>query len=60
MQAAYRACRGLQETGADLLLVADDEALETLREHIQNEPLSIMKRRDPPLLENFDSSRRAD
>lgn len=44
MVAAYRRCRGLDEAGVDLLLVADDEALEQIREHLESETLGVMKK----------------
>jgi len=44
MHAAYRRCRGLDEAGVDLLLVADDEALEQIRDHLESEPLAGMKK----------------
>ncbi len=44
MRAAYRACRNLQEAAVDLLLVADDEALEAIRVSLDGEPLAVMKK----------------
>ncbi len=44
MRAVYRRCRRLDEARVDLLLVADDEALEQIREHLESEPLGIMKK----------------
>lgn len=44
MHATYRRCRGPDEAGVDLLLVADDEALEQIRDHLEAEPLAVMKK----------------
>ncbi len=44
MRADYRACRDLEEAAVDLLLVADDEALDTIRGALNGEPLVAMKR----------------
>ena len=44
MRAVYRRCGRLDEARVDLLLVADDEALEQIRDHLETEPLGVMKK----------------
>ena len=44
MRAALRPYAGFKDVGVDLLFVADDEALQALRESLQGETLSIIKR----------------
>jgi hypothetical protein len=44
MRAFYRHYAGFQDARVDLLFVADDDALEAMREAMQGETLSIIKR----------------
>jgi len=43
MRAGYAPCRHPRELRLDLLLVADDEALETIGGHIEGDALAVLK-----------------
>jgi len=44
MRANYRPCRNFEDAQADLLLVPDDAAFEEIRRHLQDDPLSVIKK----------------
>lgn len=44
MRASHHPCRNFQEAQADLLLVADDAALEEIRRTLDSDPLSTIKK----------------
>jgi hypothetical protein len=44
MRAGYHPCRNFQDAQADLLLVPDDAAFEEIRRHLQDDPLSVIKK----------------
>ena len=43
MRAGCASCRHPRELRLDLLLVADDEALEAISRHLGGDPLTVMK-----------------